>query len=156
VIDFLSRLGTNPAVAILVGVGLTALFQSSTAFLAVLISLSGHGLLTIETTVPLVMGAHIGGTITTLISSLGAERVDAKRVAVANTIYRVVAAVLLYPFITPFSQLVVWSTADLSRQVANAVLFSAIFIVVIFFPFKGLLARALIKLIPQHKSKTRK
>ncbi|NLL53293.1 MAG: Na/Pi cotransporter family protein [Peptococcaceae bacterium] len=151
VIDFLSQLGTNPIVAILVGIFLTSLFQSSTAFYAVLISLAGHGLLVIESIVPLVMGAHIGGTITTLISSLGTEKIDAKRVAVANTTYRVVAAILLYPFITLFAQLVVWSTEDLARQVANAALFSAIFIVIIFLPFNRLLAKALIKIIPQRK-----
>jgi phosphate:Na+ symporter len=151
VIDFLSQLGTNPIVAILVGIFLTSLFQGSTAFYAVLISLADHGLLVIESIVPLVMGAHIGGTITTLISSLGTEKIDAKRVAVANTTYRVVAAILLYPFITLFAQLVVWSTEDLARQVANAALFSAIFIVIIFLPFNRLLAKALIKIIPQRK-----
>jgi len=153
VMDFLSQLGLNPVLAILVGTILTALFQSSTAFMAVLISLANHGLLAVETMVPLVIGAHIGGTITTLISSLGTEKIDAKRVAVANTVYRVVATIVLYPFIIPFSQLVVWSSGNPAIQVANAALFSAIFTMLIFLPFNRILVKALIKLIPQRKRK---
>jgi len=48
VMDFLSQLGLNPVLAILVGTILTALFQSSTAFMAVLISLANHGLLAVK------------------------------------------------------------------------------------------------------------
>ncbi|MFA6807863.1 MAG: Na/Pi symporter, partial [Eubacteriales bacterium] len=64
---FLSHLGQNPFLGILISILLTALIQSSAAFLAILISLSSQGLLSIEAVVPLVMGAHIGGTMTTLV-----------------------------------------------------------------------------------------
>ncbi len=153
VYDFLARFGANPVLGILISMLLTALIQSSAAFLAILISLSTQGLLSIETIVPLVMGAHIGGTMTTLISSLGAERIDAKRVAIANSLYRIVAAILILPVFPYFTKLVVWSAADLPRQVANTHLFSAIFMVIIFLPINGFLARALINLIPQRKGK---
>lgn len=151
--DFLSRFGQQPVLGILLSTALTTLIQSSAAFLAILISLSSQGLLTIDTIVPLVIGAHIGGTVTTLISSLGAERADAKRVAVANSIYRIFAAVLLLPFFTQFAVLIQWSAADLPRQVANTHLFSAVFMVVVFLPLNGILAKFLIKFIPQRKAK---
>lgn len=154
VYSFLSQFGANPVLGILVSILFTALIQSSAAFMAILISLSSHGLLAIEAVIPLVMGAQIGGTVTTLISSLGAERVDAKRVAVANSLYRICGALLLLPLLPYFAKLVVWSAETLPRQVANTHLFSAIFIVIIFLPLNKLLAKFLMKLIPQ-KSKVR-
>lgn len=154
VYSFLSQFGQQPIFGILISMVLTALMQSSAAFLAILISLSSQGLLTIEAIVPLVMGAHIGGTMTTLISSLGAERIDAKRVAIANSVYRIFAAILLLPFFPYFAKLIEWSAADLPRQVANTHLFSAVLMVIIFLPLNGLLAKVLIKIIPQHKVKS--
>ncbi|KUO62022.1 MAG: phosphate transporter [Gracilibacter sp. BRH_c7a] len=154
VYSFLSQFGQQPVLGILISIVLTALMQSSAAFLAILISLSSQGLLTIEAIVPLVMGAHIGGTMTTLISSLGAERIDAKRVAIANSIYRIFAAILLLPFFPYFAKLIEWSAADLPRQVANTHLFSAALMVIIFLPLNSILAKALIKFVPQHKIKT--
>lgn len=151
---FLSQFGTSPVLGIIVSTFFTALLQSSAAFLAVLISLSGQGLLTIEAILPLVMGAHIGGTVTTLVSSLGAERIDAKRVAIANSFYRLAAAVLFLPLMPLFAKLVVWSSAELPRQVANTHLFSAIFMVIVFLPLNRLLAKYLVKWIPSRKSKT--
>lgn len=153
VVIFLSGLDASPIFGVLISILLTTLLQSSSAFLAILISLSSQGLLSIEAIVPLVMGAQIGGTMTTLISSLSAERIDAKRVAIANSIYRITAAILILPFLPYFAQLVVWSTESLPRQVANAHLFSAVFMVIFFLPLNGFLARLLVKLIPQRKGK---
>lgn len=151
--SFLSSFGSNQILGIIAGILFTALLQNSTAFLAILISLSGHDLLTLEAILPLVMGAHIGGTLTTLISSLGAERVEAKRVAVANSMYRILAAVLLLPFFPYFGDLVRLSTEELPQQVANTYLFSSVFMLIAFLPFNGPLARMLTRLIPGHKSK---
>ncbi|NLI92153.1 MAG: Na/Pi cotransporter family protein [Peptococcaceae bacterium] len=150
---FLAQFGAKPALGILVSVLITALIQSSAAFLAILISLSTQGLLSIEAIVPLVMGAHIGGTLTTLISSLGAERIDAKRLAIANSFYRIAAAVIIFPFFSYFTKLVVFFGGDLPRQVANTHLFSAVLMVVIFLPINGFLAKALIRFVPQRKGK---
>lgn len=153
VFNYLSQFGNNPFLGIVVSIVLTAMIQSSAAFLAILISLSSQGLITIEAVIPLVMGAHIGGTVTTLFSSLTAEEVDAKRVAIANSIYRVFATILLLPFFAEFAELLQWSSADLPRQVANAHLFSAALMVVVFFPFNKLLAKLLIRIVPQKKAK---
>lgn len=148
---FLSQLGINPLLAIVVSIVLTTLLQSSAAFLAILISLSAHSLLTIEAIIPLVMGAHIGGTMTTLFASLSTERADAVRVAVANSLYRIAAAIILLPFFKYFSVFIQWTATDLPRQVANTHLFSAIFMVLLFLPLNKYLAKLLIRWIPQRK-----
>ncbi|UWG97139.1 Na/Pi cotransporter family protein [Dehalobacter sp. DCM] len=153
--DFLTQLGVIPLLGIIVSILITTLLQSSAAFLAILISLSTNGLLTIEAIIPLVMGAHIGGTMTTLFSSLSSERTDAVRVAVANSIYRIAAAIILLPFFKYVALFVQWTTADFPRQVANTHLFSAIFMVVLFLPLNKYLTRALLKWVPQRKREER-
>ncbi len=134
VYSFLSNFGTIPILGIIAGLVLTALMQSSSAFLAIMVSLANNGLLSIQAIIALVMGAHIGGTVTTLISSLGTEKIDALRVALANSLYRIVAALLIMPFSSEFAEFVQWLTPDLAGEVANAYLFSTIFMVILFLP----------------------
>lgn len=140
---FLSKLGSYPFRAIIVGLVLTAVIQSSTAVFAIMMSLAGQQLLHLSAIVPLVLGAHIGGTITTLLTSLTASKMDAKRTAIANTGYKVAAAVMVFPFLTQFAHLIQWTTSSLQRQVANAHLLSAVMMVIIFFPFNSLIAKGL-------------
>ncbi|WP_088188771.1 Na/Pi cotransporter family protein [Desulfosporosinus sp. FKA] len=147
VYTFLSQLGSRPLLAIIVGLILTTVIQSSTGVFAIMMSLAGHHLLGLAAIVPLVIGAHIGGTVTTLLTSITAQKMDAKRTAIANTAYKVIAAVLVYPFMTQFSYLIKWTTSDVQRQVANAHLLFAVFMVIIFFPFNNLIAKALNRLI---------
>ena len=141
--SFLSQLGTAPFLALLVGVVLTTALQSSTALFAIMMSLASQQLLHLNVMVPLVLGAHIGGTMTTLLSSFTAQQMDARRAAIANTAYKVVATMLVFPFVTEFAELITWTTRDLQRQVANAHLLFALFMVVLFLPFNTWIAKAL-------------
>lgn len=148
VYHFLSHLAAHPVIAIMVGIVLTSVIQSSTAVFAIMMSLAGQHLLSLSAIVPLVLGAHTGGTITTLLSSFTAKKMDAKRTAIANTGYKVVATVIIYPFLHQFAQLVQWTTASVQRQVANAHLLFAVLMVLIFFPFNGLIAKGLQRWLP--------
>lgn len=153
VFSFLAQLGSHPFLAILVGLILTTIIQSSTAVFAIMMSLAGQRLLELPAIVPLVIGAHIGGTVTTLLTSLTAQKMDAKRTALANTGYKVLAAVLMYPFLTQFAQLIQWTTGNLQRQVANAHLLFAVLMVIIFFPLNGLIAKGLKRMVPDRGDK---
>lgn len=153
VFSFLAQLGSHPFLAILVGLILTTIIQSSTAVFAIMMSLAGQRLLELPAIVPLVIGAHIGGTVTTLLTSLTAQKMDAKRTALANTGYKVMAAVLMYPFLTQFAQLIQWTTGNLQRQVANAHLLFAVLMVIIFFPLNGLIAKGLKRVVPDRGGK---
>lgn len=147
VYTLLHQLGAVPILGILAGCILTTLMQSSSVFLAIMISLSINGLLPVNSIISLVMGAHIGGTFTTLISSFSAEKIDAKRVAIANSLYRVIVTIIMFPFFSQFAELVKWFSPDLARQVVNAYFFSTVFMVMIFLPVNKLLAQALVKYI---------
>lgn len=151
VYSFLSNFGTIPVLGIIAGIVLTALMQSSSAFLAIMVSLANNGLLSIQAIIALVMGAHIGGTVTTLISSLGTEKIDALRVALANSLYRVIATIIIMPLGSEFAKFVQWLTPDLAGEVANAYLFSTIFMVILFLPLNNILANLLIKFVHSAK-----
>jgi phosphate:Na+ symporter len=151
VYQLLHQFGAIPLLGILAGIVLTALMQSSSVFLAIMISLSANGLLSIQSIVALVMGAHIGGTLTTLFSSLHAEKIDAKRVAVANSLYRVVVTIILFPFFHKFGEIITLASADLTKQVAYAYLFSTLLMVILFLPLNNVLAKYLVKYIRPQK-----
>ncbi|KJR47731.1 Sodium-dependent phosphate transporter [Desulfosporosinus sp. I2] len=150
---FLSQLGSQPFLAIIVGLILTTVIQSSTAVFAIMMSLAGQHLLGLSAIVPLVLGAHIGGTVTTLLTSLTAQKTDAKRTAIANTGYKVVAAVLVYPFLAQFAQLIQWTTGNVQRQVANAHLLFAVLMVILFFPLNHIIAQGLKRVVPDRAGK---
>ena len=73
----------NPVIGILVGTIFTAIIQSSSASVGVLIALATSGVnLPYEIALPLLLGMNIGTTITPIISSVSGN-VQAKRVALS-------------------------------------------------------------------------
>lgn len=153
--DFLAQLGTKPFFGILVGLVLTALMQSSTATVAIIISLADQGLVNLGAVIPLVLGAHIGGTVTTLFSSVTTQKQDARRVAIANTLYKVLGTVLILPFLPAVADFLVWLGGDLKRQVANSHLVFSVFMILLFMPLNGWIAKILVKVLPE-SSRTKK
>jgi Na/Pi-cotransporter len=122
----------NPAVGIIIGAILTAVLQSSSAFIGILIILSMQGLLSIWIAIPLLIGANLGTSITAIIASLNGSR-EGKQVAIAHTVYKMVGAGIIVFFIPSFIKLVLTVTQSTGlsvhegpgliaqpRQIANA------------------------------------
>ncbi len=80
---------------ILVGTIATVVVQSSSATVGLVLALSSQGLLTFYTAVPLVLGDNIGTTITAVFASIGANR-NARRTALAHTLFNVIGASYMY------------------------------------------------------------
>ena len=153
-IDFLIHL-KNPIIGIAAGMIFTAIIQSSSAFIGILIILAGQGMLSPEIVLPLILGANIGTTITAIIASLNANR-DAKKVALAHFFIKF-AGVLIFIFLIPeWLRLVEWlnpiNSRDISnvlpREIANAHTLFSIAITILFLPFSGLIAKILDKILP--------
>lgn len=83
---------------ILVGAVFTALVQSSSVATGVAIVLMSQGALSLEAAIPLILGANVGTTATTL---LAAARLDtsARRTAVSHALYNVLGVLMFLPFI---------------------------------------------------------
>ena len=69
----LENLTSNPIKAVLLGAGVTAVIQSSSASVGILQALSMSGTLTIGSAIPILMGENIGTAITAILSSMGAS-----------------------------------------------------------------------------------
>ncbi len=71
--------------AVLVGVVVTGIIQSSAAMVVIVMSLGVNGIVNFPTAVALVLGSNIGTTVTALISCIGTSR-NAVRAALTNTL----------------------------------------------------------------------
>ena len=94
--------GTNPLVALLGGVFVTSVVQSSSFTTSLIITLVAAGQMEIETAIFAVMGANIGTSITGLIVSLGTMRIKrqfrrAYATALMHAIPNILTVLILFP-----------------------------------------------------------
>ena len=85
--------GKNPVLGVLVGAGVTALIQSSSASVGILIALAANGLVTVDAAVYIIMGQNIGTCATALLSSVGASK-NAKGAAYIHLLFNVLGSVI--------------------------------------------------------------
>ena len=151
-----------PLLAILAGTVLTTLLQSSSAAIAIVQLLAMEGAFgsewqsVLNVAIPFVLGSNIGTTITAQLAALQAN-LNAKRAAWAHTFFNILGVIITFPFVHLgwFSALVgVISPWELgpSTIAANIAIAHTIFNVgnsVIFLPISGLLAKLVIKLVPE-------
>lgn len=151
VVDTLIRLEKYPILEFFVAMIVTAIIQSSPAFLALLMSLANQHLIGSLAIVPFVLGAHLGGTITGVISSIGTSGRDSKRAALANFLYKLLNGLVFLPLYRPLTGLVVGSSADFSRQIANCHTFFSLAMAFGFIPFTKTVAQWMKKIIPERQ-----
>jgi phosphate:Na+ symporter len=121
--ELLLTLADQPLLAILIAIAFTAIVQSSSATIGLVIALCAGGLLTLEAGLPLAWGAHVGTCATALLSSLSTGR-EGKQVAVSHLIYSVLTVIVAFPFLPLIvdgaREMTVWMGSDsVARQVAN-------------------------------------
>ena len=64
---YIDKYTSNPFFGVLVGIGMTALIQSSSGVTVITVGLVSAGLLTLRQAIGIVMGANIGTTVTSFI-----------------------------------------------------------------------------------------
>lgn len=133
---------------ILVSAVFTAIIQSSAATIGLILTLALTGAIGLSISIPLILGANIGTCATALLSSIGTSR-EAKRVAVAHTLFKVFGVLILYFWIGPFAELIAHTSSSLTRQIANAHLLFNLFNSVIFLPVLAPYGRLISKIIPR-------
>jgi sodium-dependent phosphate cotransporter len=62
---------SNPIVGLMIGVVTTAIIQSSSTTTSIIVGLVASGVLSFEASIPMVMGANIGTSVTNILVSLG-------------------------------------------------------------------------------------
>lgn len=149
----------QPIVGVLVGTFLTAIVQSSAAFIGIVLTMTTQGLISLEGSIPLLMGANLGTAVTGIIAAFAAGR-EAKKVAMAYAVFKFIGILLLFWLIEPFAQLVRFFTPDvvdtfaggavtnISRQVANAHTIYNVLLALLVLPFTNHFARVVDWVMP--------
>jgi len=152
---FIDLMGSveNPIIGIAVAAAFTALVQSSSATLGVVIALALQGLITLEAGIALALGSNIGTCVTAGLAAIGKSR-EAVRVAVAHIAFNVIGVLAIVWFIGPFAEFVrgispvdpnltghAKLAAETPRQIANAHTFFNMAVALIFIPFLTPFAR---------------
>ena len=151
--DMLLSFGHHPILGVLMGFAITAIVQSSSASMGMLIALASQGLIPITAALPILYGENIGTCVTSLISSIGASR-NARRAAIMHLIFNVLGS-MIFMFILS-KPIVAIVTAidptDAARQIANAHTLFNILNVIVLLPFNKLIVKLALKLVPETKS----
>ena len=93
-------LGSSALLAILVGIIITVMVQSSSITTSVLVPLAAAGLLRLEQAFPITIGANIGTTITALLAALGVAGPNAiagLEIALVHLFFNISGTLLIYP-----------------------------------------------------------
>ena len=91
-ISFLTNFN-NPLLGILIGIVFTAILQSASASVGILQALSSTGLLTMEQTIPMILGIAIGASAPVILSGIGSS-VEGRRTAFAYPVIEILRVIL--------------------------------------------------------------
>ena len=154
----------NVVLGLAIGAVFTAIVQSSSATIGIVLVLASQGLITLEAAIGLVLGAKIGTSVTAVLAAIGRPRI-ALRTASIHVMYNVLGSclwvLLLVPLaewariISPISTLtdpLQKQMEETPRQVANAYTTFCLLNAVIFLPFTNLLARLATWCVPDKQS----
>ena len=151
--DMLLSFGHHPILGVLMGFAITAIVQSSSASMGMLIALASQGLIPITAALPILYVENIGTCVTSLISRIGASR-NARRAAIMHLTFNVLGS-MIFMFILS-KPIVAIVTAidptDAARQIANAHTLFNILNVIVLLPFNKLIVKLALKLVPETKS----
>lgn len=135
---------TSPLLATLVGTVLTAVIQSSSVTVSIVLLLANQGFLDLGICLYIILGCNIGACATALIASLPGKK-DAKRAALIHFWFNVIGTLLIYVILfvgkEPIIRLIQSVSADNGRFVANAHTIIKIFQVIVLFPFSGAIVK---------------
>ena len=143
VVDLMKSL-KNPLFATLVGTVLTAVIQSSSVTVSIVLLLANQGFLDLGICVYIILGCNIGACATALIASLPGKK-DAKRAALIHFWFNVLGTALIYVILffakEPIIRMIQSISADNGRFVANAHTIIKVFQVIVLFPFSGAIVK---------------
>ena len=145
---------SNPVIGVLVGAGVTAIIQSSSASIGLLQALSSTGIITWSSAIPIILGQNIGTCITPILASIGASK-NAKRTAAVHLSFNIIGTcvflIVIYT-IQSFSPFSFWDLPIDKGGIANFHTTFNVCVTLMFLPFVGLLEKLVIHLIPDQQT----
>lgn len=111
--EVVTNLGKNPIIAVMVGALLTALIQSSSAFIGIVQSLFASGAIGLDLSLGFLFGANIGTCITGVLASLGGS-LSAKRTSLFHVLFNVIISGFFLIILSPYERFISLVTSKLS------------------------------------------
>ena len=144
------KFGSNPILGIIVGAGVTAIIQSSSASVGILQALSVTGAISWASAIPIILGQNIGTTITAMLSVIGASK-NARRTAIAHLYFNVIGTIIFTVGVFAVQGMGIgdfWDNPINKSGIANFHTIFNVTMTVLFLPFIGLLEKLCMKTIP--------
>lgn len=161
--DLIGKVAGIPILGVALGTLMTLVVQSSSATIAVLQNFASQpqsdgvsSIIGLAGAIPILLGDNIGTTITALLASVGQSK-DAKRTAVAHSVFNISGAFLFIWFVKPYASLVQYISPKgnevdvISRQIANAHTGFNITMTLIWLPLIAVLVKIVMKIIPDKR-----
>ncbi len=156
VLDMFSRL-KNPFLAVLLGLVITAVVQSSSVVVSIMVLLANQGLMGLDMCMYITLGSNIGACTSAVLASLNGKK-DAKRAAAIHVLFNVIGTVIMFcafafdvdGFVRVMSKI---AGDDAGRVVAYSHLFIKVIQVIIMTPFIGGIVKLTKFFIPGEEEK---
>ena len=146
----------NPFLATLMGFALTAIIQSSSVTVSIVLLLANQDLLPLPITLYIILGCNIGACATAMLASMTGKK-DAKRAALIHLLFNIIGTVIIYIALfvagDQIVELIKSISADNGRFVANAHTLIKIAQVIMLFPFTGWLVKITYLIVPGEDQK---
>jgi|TARA_B110000240_G_C13481679_1_gene445603 sodium-dependent phosphate cotransporter len=118
---------SDPFIALFIGIFSTVLFQSSSTTTSLIVGMVSSGSLTITSSIPMIMGANIGTTVTNTIVSLGHinKGTEFKRAFAASTVhdfFNIMAVIIVFPIemiFHPLQKTAEWFALQMFGKIEN-------------------------------------
>ncbi len=135
------------------GAVITAIIQSSSAFIAMVIALGANGTITLEQALPLILGSNLGTCVTAWFASIGGTP-GAKKIFYSHFLLNLAGIFAFIPILPWFSRLLILLAPDVPKQIAQAHTLYNITCSLAALPFVRPFTSFLAKLPPIDKPKT--
>ena len=142
----------SPLLAVLVGTILTAVIQSSSVTVSIMVLLANQGLMSMDICLFIILGCNIGACTSAVLASLNGKK-DAKRAAAIHLTFNVIGMAIFYVVFSLATDevveiLTVMAGGDPGRMVAYAHILIKVIQVIIMMPFIKQIVKLTYLLVP--------
>ena len=145
----------NPILGVLVGAGVTAVIQSSSASVGILQALSATGAVSYAAAIPIIMGQNIGTCVTALLSSFGTNK-NAKRAAVVHLSFNVIGTIVWLTVFSIVSAVLKPAILGMSATYMGIAIAHSLFNILctaLLLPMSGMLEKLAYLIVPDNQEK---
>ena len=163
--NLIAKVSNVPVLGVLLGTVMTLVVQSSSATIAVLQNFASQpaadgisSSIGLAGAIPILLGDNIGTTITAILASIGQSK-DAKRTAIAHSLFNISGCLIfiwIIPFFADFVRMISPKGNEIdviSRQIANAHTSFNIVMTFLWIPFIWLMVKIVNFIIPEKNNR---